>query len=337
MVLVTNARLTFNSIPDGHLKPGDLVHDTSNKIDPDTVPLNGGILLKLIVLSPDPFMRTLMNSDGEPPYDLGEPINGFAVAFVVRSEVSTIKPGTHIHTFLPYQNYVVFPNADLLASLPNEAGIPWTAYVGAAGMPGQTAYMGWKEYAKAKKGDVAFMSGAAGPVGSFVVQLAKRDGVKVIASAGSDSKLKFLKELGADVVFNYKTTSLSEVLKKEGPIDIFWDNVGGETLDAALYAANLGARFIECGMIGGYNTGNVGVKNLYHLVTKSISMHGFIVTTLWPKYLEDFYKEVPKLIADGEIKHSEVVYKGFQGVEKALEDMFNGVNAGKLVAVLGDD
>ena len=117
--------------------------------------------------------------------------------------------------------YFIRPSLDGFRILDNKEGLPWSVYVGVGGMPGQTAYCAWKEYAKSKKGDVVFVTAASGPVGSFVVQIAKNEGLKVIASAGSDEKCEFVKSLGADVVFNYKTTSTKAVLEKEGPIHMY--------------------------------------------------------------------------------------------------------------------
>jgi len=196
-------------------------------------------------------------------YPLGEPIVNFGVGVVIRSEFSGVKAGDHIYGILPFQHYFIKDNLDYLKILENPYNLPWSTFVGVLGMPGQTAYMAWKEYSKAKKGEIAFVSGGAGAVGSIVIQLAKLDGLKVITCAGSEEKVKFVKEIGADVAFNYKTTSINEILEKEGPIDVYWDNVGGETLDAALMNASTGARFIECGMISGYNTGGQPVKVLY--------------------------------------------------------------------------
>ena len=112
------------------------------------------------------------------------------------------------------------PNFEGFRILENKEGLPWSVYVGVAGMPGQTAFLAWKEFARAKKGETAFVTAASGPVGSFVIQLAKSQGLKVIASAGSEEKVKFIRSIGADVAFNYKTTSTAEVLAKEGPINM---------------------------------------------------------------------------------------------------------------------
>lgn len=198
----------------------------------------------------------------QPAFEKGQPIENFGVGVVLRSENPKVKAGDHVYgifreypvdpvlersAHLPasaFAQYFIRPSFDGFRVLENKEGLPWSVYVGVAGMPGQTAYSAWKEYAKVQKGDVVFVTAASGPVGSFVVRLAKADGLKVIASAGSDEKCEFVKSLGADVVFNYKTTKTADVLAKEGPINIFWDNVGGESLDAALQYAARGARFL---------------------------------------------------------------------------------------------
>jgi len=231
----------------------------------------------------------------------------------------------------------VFPNIDNLRILKNEENLPWAAYVGVIGMPGQTAWVGWKEYAAPQKGDVVFVTTGAGPVGSFVIQLAKLDGLKVIASAGSDEKVEFIKSIGADVAFNYKTTSTWDVLKKEGPINIYWDNVGGETLDAALFNAAKGARFLECGMISQYNSAPYALQNLMHIVRSELHLHGFVVGTHLPKYREEFYREVPAKIARGEIKYIEDAKKGLEWAGHAILDVQQGKNHGKSVVIVAEE
>jgi len=171
---------------------------------------------------------------------------------------------------------------------------------------------------------------------SLVIQLAKRDGMKVIASAGSDDKVQFMKEIGADVAFNYKTTKASEVLEKEGPIDVYWDNVGGESLEAALDAAANHARFIECGMISTYNTSLTPypVTNLMKIVAKELTIKGFVYSTLLPKYTEAFYKEVPALLAAKELIYKEDVIMGLENAGDALLGMLKGSYIGKSVIAL---
>ncbi|KAG6895800.1 hypothetical protein C0992_012464, partial [Termitomyces sp. T32_za158] len=172
----------------------------------------------------------------------------------------------------------------------------------------------------------------------LVIQLAKSDGLKVIASAGSDEKVKFMEAIGADVAFNYKKTRTSDVLNKEGPIDIYWDNVGGETLEAALDGASVGARFIECGMISGYNDDKgVPIHNLMNIVAKSISMNGFIVFRLEHKYQEEFYATIPDMVAGGKLKYTEEVTEGLEKVGDVILAVQKGHNKAKAVIKVADD
>ncbi|TEB27710.1 NAD(P)-binding protein, partial [Coprinellus micaceus] len=187
------------------------------------------------------------------------------------------------------------------------------------------------------QGETAFVTAGGGPVGSFVIQLAKLSGCRVIASAGSPEKLEFMKSIGADVVFNYKEEDTLEILKREGGIDIYWDNVGGEVLDAAFEAAKVNARFIECGMISSYNTGGVPLKNAGHIVTKSLAINGFIVSRLQDKYDAAFYAEVPKLVADGTLKYKEEVFEGLQSVGDAILAVQKGTNKAKAVIRVAPD
>ncbi|KAK1230319.1 hypothetical protein PQX77_006592 [Marasmius sp. AFHP31] len=220
----------------------------------------------------------------------------------------------------------------------NPHNIPWSVFVGAAGMPGKTAYYAWKEVAHAKAGEVIYVSTGAGPVGSFVIQLAKKDGLKVIASAGSEEKVKFLKRLGVDVAFNYKTTKTSDVLAKEGPIDIYWDNVGGEMLDAAIAASNRRARIIACGATAGYNSGGAEpVRNLAQIMYKNITIYGFYIYEHDHKYREEFYKTVPEWIANGQIKYAEEVYDGLEKVGEAILAQQKGQNVAKSVVKVADE
>ncbi|KAJ3536719.1 hypothetical protein NMY22_g5906 [Coprinellus aureogranulatus] len=302
------------------------VVDKTETVDIDAAPLNGGILLRVIVVAPDPFMKALIVGPGEeakiamPPFTLGQLIYGLAVARVVRSENDSVKVGDHVYGMLPYQHYVVKPDlqSSYLTVLNNHADIPWSAYLGVVGLAGMTAYMGWKAHVKAKQGENIFISAAAGAVGSLVVQLAKLDGLRVIASSGSPERVAFTKEIGAEVAFNYKEEDTDAVLQREGPIDLYWDNVGGKTLDLALKHAAMGARFIECGMI------STQFGNLLQVITKSISMFGVNVVELTPKHIADFYDTVPSLVKKGKVKHREVRFDGLGKVDEALVRTMNG-------------
>ncbi|KAF5348451.1 hypothetical protein D9756_009557 [Leucocoprinus leucothites] len=340
MAPVRNARVLFKDHPQdiGYPEPGQTtVYDDTQTIDPDNVQLHGGFLIKTLVLSIEPYVLSRMRPSFPLPYTIGAPITSFGVCIVVRTETDKVKVGDHLYGDLAFEEYTIRPSLDGLVVLDNKHNLPWSVFIGTAGMPGQTAYSGWKEFAHPKKDDIAFVTTGGGPVGSLVIQLAKAEGLKVISSAGSDDKVAFMKEIGADVAFNYKTTNMREVLAKEGPIDIFWDLVGGETLEAALDHANVGARFIECGMISGYFNGGAPVKNLWQLVVRDITMRGFVVTRTFPKYSEEFYATIPEKIAKGEIKCNEDVTNGLDKTDEVLLGVLKGKNKGKAVIRVADE
>ncbi|KAJ6555446.1 chaperonin 10-like protein [Mycena vulgaris] len=167
MAPITNARVLFNSVPKDYPVPGETtVYDTTQKVDIDTQPLNGGFLVKTLVLSIDPYMRGWMicpEKESSPAFTLGEPIVSFGVGLVLRSEDPDVTPGRYISGMaFPHQEYFVVPGMMGLIFLEKNPKLPWTVYVGAAGMPGKTAYFGWKEHSHAKKGETAFITAGAG-------------------------------------------------------------------------------------------------------------------------------------------------------------------------------
>ncbi|GAA5902183.1 hypothetical protein JCM6882_006723 [Rhodosporidiobolus microsporus] len=255
-----NTSLIYAEPPTGAPVPGKTLKKvTDEAFDAETVALNGGILVQLKALSLDPYMRGKMRDPSvksyTPAYTLGSPLEGFAVGEVVRSEHPDVKVGATFRGTLPYSEYAVVPKEKIAGQnrvLKNEEGLPWTTLVGAAGMPGATAWVGLYNIGRAQKGETIFVSAASGAVGQIVVQLAKKEGLKVIGSAGSDEKVEFVKSLGADVVFNYKTQSTQEILSQH-PFDLYFDNVGGETLDAVLATINNKGRIIACGSVSQYN------------------------------------------------------------------------------------
>ncbi|KAH8834577.1 alcohol dehydrogenase [Flagelloscypha sp. PMI_526] len=336
---ILNGRIAFHARPKGLPVPGETAsYDTSATIDIDSVPLNGGFLVKNLFVSMDPWMQRKIDGDGD-AYTAGKTISNYGVGLVLRSELQGFSAGDHVYgENIELAHYTIFDAQSGLVVVRNPAELPWSVFVGQAGMAGQTGYFGWKEYANAKPGETVFISGGAGPVGQTVIQLAKLDGLKVISSAGSDEKVARLKELGADVAFNYKTTSTREVLKKEGPLNIYWDNVGGETLEAALDSATRFARFIECGMVSGYvpGTGHP-IPNLWNLVTKSIKMTGFTLDILAHKYQDEFYETVPAKLKSGEMKYSEEVTVGLENAMDVLLGVLKGKNKAKAVMQIHAD
>ncbi|KAK6984020.1 NAD(P)-binding protein [Favolaschia claudopus] len=365
---ITNARVLFNTRPDGYPVPGETtVYDTSETIDLETDPLNGGFIVKVLVLSIDPYFRGRMKVRKSPyglivsvsfqiPYRLQSKtdwFDGFGVGVVLRSENAQVAVGKHVYcAVMPHQQYVVIPElGEYVRLIERHPGLPWSIYVGALGMPGQTAFCGWKAYSEAKPGEVTFVTTGAGEhlsislVEWLVIQLAKADGTKVIASAGSEEKVEFMKSIGADVAFNYKTTDTREVLEKEGPIDIFWDNVGGDILDAAIENAATFGRFIECGSISGYNTGQTPLKNFSLMVGKCLHMHGFLVWPLLPKYEEEFYATLARSSRVGSSsdfvflprEYSEERWEGLEKVGDAILAVQNGTSKAKAVVIVAEE
>ncbi|KAF9035370.1 NAD(P)-binding protein [Hymenopellis radicata] len=351
MTPVQNAVVTFAEIPAGYPIPGrTTVYNANNTIDLEKVPLNGGILIKTLVISIDPYLRGRMRDPNiasyVPAFLIGDPLCNYGVGRVLRSENTAFEAGDHvtgIFSTSPFYSY--FQEYSVVSDLSNvqvvaksEVPLPWSVYVGASGMPGETAYCGYKEFAQAKQGNTIFVSTGAGAVGSVVIQLAKMDGMKVIASAGSDEKVDFMKEIGADVAFNYKTVDTLEVLKKEGPLDVYWDNVGGPTLDAALESMKTHGRIIVCGMISSYNDPKgQNYKNLWQLFARSITINGFFVLELRKKWKEEFSRIIPNKIASGEIKYREEITVGLQHAGEAIRKIQMGENIGKSVVIVADE
>lgn len=343
MAPVQNPRVIFNSIPEGYPIPGEtLVLDTSESIDLETAPLTGGVLVKIVCISVDPYLRSRMREPHIPSYlpafTLHKPLHNFAVARVLRSENADVKPGQHLYGWLDFAHYQIVGAEALKMTrvLPEGTGIPWSVYVGVAGMPGQTAYYGWKEIAP-KRGETIYISTAAGPVGCTVVQLAKAAGLKVIASAGQERKLQFLRELGADVVFNYKTDNLEDILKEHGPLDIYWDHVGGKTLDTVLPRMKLHGRILVIGHMSSYNSKPDPVYNLDRFLALRIKMQGLLVTDHDEQYGAEFYDVVPGKVARGELKYNETVVRSLEEAPQLILDVQQGKNFGKAVVVLEDD
>ncbi|KAJ7343061.1 hypothetical protein DFH08DRAFT_782765 [Mycena albidolilacea] len=344
MAPITNGRVLFNAVPEDYPVPGKTtVYDTSETIDLESAPLNGGILIKVLLLSIDPYMRGRLRSPEKEsysaPFTLGQPLAGGGIGVVLRSEAAGVETGAHVRGLLLHQEYMIVPNlqAAMLEVIERDPKLDWSVYIGAAGMPGESAYVGWRAYSDGKPGEIAFITTGAGPVGSMAVQLAKKDGLKVIASAGSEEKVKFMKEIGADVAFNYKTTDVREVLAKEGPIDIYWDNVGGDTLDAAMEFAAKNSRFIECGQISGYNNGYQPMKNPGLIFAKCMHFHGFLLFELRAKYAEAFQAEVVPRLVSGEFKSSEDITRGLDKVGDVILAVQKGTNTGKAVVRVADE
>jgi len=214
--------------------------------------------------------------------------------------------------------------------------VPASAYLGQVGMPGLSAYFPLEKIAKPQPDEVVFVSGAAGAVGSTVGQICKNvKGCRVIGCAGTDEKVEFLKSLGFDEAFNYNTMSVAEALDTYAPegIDVYWDNVGGETLDEALARMKKFGRIVACGAISQYNNGTeaaYGLKNTINVVKQQLLWQGFIVTR-WAEEFPEGLAELAKLVGEGKLQIKETVVNGFENIPTAFMGLFTGVNVGKMV------
>jgi len=239
------------------------------------------VLVRNLFMSVDPYMRGRMN-DGKsyvPPFELGKPLEGGAVGEVIESRAPEFKPGDVVVSNFGWREYFLAPSKEL-HPVSRELQ-PLSVYLGALGMTGMTAWIGLN-LVEVKAGDIIFISGAAGAVGNVAGQLAKLRGCRVIGSAGSMEKVRFLREeCGFDIAFNYKVGPVLEQLNLEASdgIDVYFDNVGGETLEAALSALRVHGRIIACGSISVYNAEKPrpGPANLFNMITKRLTMKGFIV------------------------------------------------------------
>ena len=301
-------------------------------------PQAGQILVRNHWMSVDPYMRGRMYDRPSyvPPFAIGEPLQGGAVGEVVESASPDFAPGDLVESMFGWREAYVAP-ASAVTKLP-KTGAPPQAFLGILGMPGMTAYGGLLEIGQPKPGDVVFVSGAAGAVGSTVCQIAKIKGCTVIGSVGSDDKAAWLKERGVDEVINYKTCGdLTAALKAAAPkgIDIYFDNVGGDHLEAALEVARPFARFIECGMISAYNdtAPKPGPKNLIYVVGKSLRIQGFIVTQFMG-LKDQFVQDMAGWIGEGRLSWQETVVEGVENAPAAFLGLFTGANVGKMLVKL---
>ncbi len=298
---------------------------------------DGEVLVRNLFMSVDPYMRGRMNDAKSyvPPFQLGQPLNGSAIGEVVESRAAGLNPGDAVASGLGWREYFIAPPDGLL---PVSRDIqPLSAYLGTLGMPGLTAWAGLN-LVEVKGGDVIYVSGAAGAVGNVAGQLAKLRGCRVIGSAGSAEKVRFLlEECGFDSAFDYKSGPVLDQLMRAAPdgIDVYFDNVGGESLEAALSALRVHGRIVACGSISGYNDvkPRPGPSNLFLMIGKRLTMKGLIVSDSLGHRAE-FEKEVGGYLKAGRLIHKETVVKGIDHAVDAFIGLFHGQNAGKMVVDL---
>lgn len=320
--------------PHGEPKPTDF--ELADVELPD--PGEDQVLIRNTFMSVDPYMRGRMNDvkSYTPPFQLGAALDGGAVGEVVASNNDNLKPGDVVVHQLGWREHAVLAGKHVRKV--DADGIPESAFLGVLGMPGLTAYAGLLDVAGLKDGDVVFVSGAAGAVGSLAGQIAKLRGHTVIGSAGSAEKVAHLvDDLGFDKAFNYKDGPVTEQLAAAAPdgIDVYFDNVGGEHLEAAIASFNLHGRAALCGMISNYNATepNPAPHNMMTVVGKRITLRGFIVTDHGAR-VKDLIAEVAPAVADGRIQFRETVREGLENAPQAFIDLLRGANTGKMVVKL---
>ncbi|MEV3928453.1 MULTISPECIES: NADP-dependent oxidoreductase [unclassified Streptomyces] len=306
---------------------------------PVTAPGEGRVLVRNLHFSVDPYMRGRMNDvkSYTPPFKLDHPMDGGAVGEVVASNAEGFAVGDHVLHGLGWREYADVPAKHAVKVDGSIA--PLSSYLGVLGMPGLTAYAGLFEVASFKEGDAVFVSGAAGAVGSQVGQMAKIKGAsRVIGSAGSDEKVKLLvEEYGFDAAFNYKNGPVREQLAEAAPdgIDVYFDNVGGEHLEAAISALNVHGRATICGMIAQYNATEPapGPRNLALVIGKRLRLQGILVgdhAALQPQFVQD----VAGWLASGELKYNETKVQGIEHAYDAFVGLLRGENTGKMIVSL---
>ena len=298
----------------------------------------GEVQVRNTWMTVDPYMRGRMNDVRSyvPPFQIGEALQGGAIGEVVASNDPTLAVGETVQSFFGWREAFNAP-AGAVQKLDTH-GLPPQAFLGVAGMPGMTAYVGLLRTAALNDGDVVFVSAAAGAVGQIVCQIAKLKGHTVIGSAGGPDKVAYLREIGVDHVIDYKAESdLTAALVRAAPdgIDVYFDNVGGEHLEAALMAARPFGRFALCGAISQYNATDMGqgVRGLIMAIGKQLRLEGFIVSAHADMQAE-FVADMSRWIAEGKIKARETVEEGIENAPNAFLKLFQGGNLGKMLVRL---
>ena len=287
-------------------------------------------------LSVDPYMRGRMNDVKSyvPPFQLGEPMEGGAIGEVVESRAEGFAPGDLVQHMAGWRDEALV-SARAANKLPDLGAEP-QQFLGILGTTGATAYFGLLDAASAQQADIVFVSAAAGAVGSAAVQIAKAKGMTVIGSAGGAQKCELVRSLGADEVVDYKAGPILKGLAAAAPegIDVYFDNVGGDHLDAAFALARNNARFAICGMIEGYNDPTpASFRLIMRIIAARIRMKGFIVFD-YQSRMAEFYREMGPWLQSGAVKSEETVVDGLERMPEAFLGLFSGANTGKMLVRL---
>ncbi|KAI6356917.1 hypothetical protein MCOR25_007824 [Pyricularia grisea] len=348
MAPTSNKAIIFKKAPEGFPKPGEDLVIEDRPIE--LVAPEGGVVAKVLYSSFDPYQRGRLRKPEVksyfPPMTIDQPLENTSLLRVIESKTDRFAKDDVLKSFMcPNQQYVVLSaeqaKAQSIFKVEESSEFELAHHLGVLGMPGLTAYASLFEIGKPKKGETIFVSSAAGAVGQVVGQLAKREGLTVIGSVGSDEKVEYCKELGFDHVFNYKKESPDAALTRLAPngIDIYYENVGGEHLEAALKHMNQYGRIPTCGMISEYNVkpeDQKGIKGLMSIVSKEITMRGFLYNSIAPAWSAQFKEDVTKGLKDGSIKAKLHVVDGIENGPAGFVGMLRGENFGKAVLKIGE-
>ena len=300
-------------------------------------PGEGEMRVRNLWLSVDPYMRGRMNDVKSyvPPFALDAPMDGGAIGEVIESKADGFAKGDLVLHMAGWRDEAVIGVKGALR-LPDVVAEP-RQFLGILGVTGATAYFGLLDAASAKEGDTVFVSAAAGAVGSAVVQIAKAKGMTVIGSAGGTEKCALVKSLGADAVVDYRAgpilKGLARAVKEVGKdgIDVYFDNVGGDHLDAALALANKDSRFAICGMIDIYNSAEpTKLRFIARLIAMRIRLKGFIVFDYQPR-MDEFFAAMVPLLKSGQVRAEETIVEGLDAMPEAFLGLFSGKNTGKML------
>jgi NADPH-dependent curcumin reductase CurA len=305
---------------------------------PIPAPAEGEILIRNAYFSVDPYMRPRMSETRSyaASFELGAPMPGGAVGRVEESRNPAFSVGDWVLHGLGWREWALSDGTAVRVIDPAVA--PVSTALGVLGMPGLTAYHGIFEIGRPKEGEVVFVSGAAGAVGSAAGQMAKIAGCTVIGSAGSAEKLAWLRELGFDGVFDYHEQPPRDALRELAPdgIDIYFDNVGGDHLEAAIGALRMYGRIVACGSISLYNASEPppGPRNMFMVVTKRLLMQGYIISDHFAEFPE-FLERAGTWLREGRLRHRETVVEGIENAPAAFIGLFTGENIGKMLVQVG--
>ena len=321
--------------PRGWPKPSDFALRDVELADPKA----GELVVRTLYLSLDPYMRGMMDDRKSyaQPFAVGAPLTGRVIGVVEASRNPAWREGDMVFAMLRWADRAIATGAEDMRKI-DPALAPPAAWLGPLGMTGMTAWVGMTLLGEPKPGRQVFVSAASGAVGQIAGQLARLAGARVVGSAGSAEKCAFVGDLGFDDCFDHRATPPAEALPRMFPdgLDLYFDNVGGPTLDAALTVMNPFGRIVICGMVSQYNeTEPYGVRNVTLMTRMRISMEGFIVRD-WFARIPEFVAFMAPLLKDGRIRHREHVVPGLENAPKAFMDMLKGDNLGKTVVQVAD-